>query len=553
MSQSPNSEDANTQSSSIIRQLQENKPGVEKSREVVIDKNGQKVIRITKKRRVAMTEEEQHHKKRKSLKKFSILSVLSFIIILAACFLFFMVRASSMSSPSYAADKQTELSQAWGADVKIEGLSIENFQMRITSLTATFPESSNIDKIELRGIRGGIGLRSYINGVLAGDILTIDYARITLRDNAETIRIPRFSGERMWEFKRISCKEFIVGFPGNKAPFTVKSSAYMYQSAPDNHTLYIGQNSDLPSELLLRGWETPITALKGSVQISQAGLSHLSLSGDIGTNATIAIGGNAMEGASPQGNLHIESSGIALSLLTNKNISGFLDAQTRKDTISANKNTVQAQFKLPYGNLQQPEITGELTLQNIRLSKLPAFAYLINCLPKDKVDKYISPVFSQGNITLTHLPDGGTKIDLANLNEFTVFEAKGSIIVGADNTLSGNLSLGVPTRITSQKYTDQIPDPIFDDDHRTSWLNITLKGTVDAPGDNADELEAKAVELRKMRETDEAPIAPTPAKTPLNGNGNMPAAPSAAFPSLLDPGQPRDPAGDQFQNILNGN
>ena len=553
MSQSPNSEDANTQSSSIIRQLQENKPGIEKSREVVIDQNGQKVIRVTKKRRVAMTAEEQQHKKRRNLKKFSILSVLSFIILLAACFLFFMVRASSMSSPSYAAAKQTELSQAWGADVKIEGLSIENFQLRITSLTATFPENSNIEKVELRGIRGGIGLRSYINGVLAGDILTVDYAKITLRDNAATIRIPRFSGERMWEFNRVSCKEFIVGFSGNNAPFTIKTSAYMYETASGNHTLYIGQNSELPSELLLRGWKTPITALKGSVQVSQTGLSHISISGDIGLNATIDLSGNAMEGTSPQGDLNIESSGIALSLLTNKNISGFLDAQTRKDPVSANKNNVKAQFKLPYGSLQQPEINGELTLQNIRISKLPAFAYLINSLPKDKVDKYIAPVFSRGNITLAHQPDGGLKIDLANLNEFTVFEAKGSIVIGADNTLGGNLSLGVPTRITSQKYTDQIPDPIFDDDHRTSWLNITLKGTVDAPGDNADELEAKAVELRKMRETNEAPIAPTPVKSPVDSNGNIPVAPSTSFPSLLDPGQPGNTALDQFQNTLNSN
>ncbi len=553
MSQTPNKEDANTQSSSIIRQLQENKPGIEKSREVVIDKNGQKVIRVTKKRRVAMTEEEQQHKKRHSLKKFSIFSALSVIILIAAGILFFMVRASSMSSPSYAAAKQSELSQAWGADVKIDGLSIENFQMRVVSLTATFPENSNIEKIELRGVRGDIGLRSYINGVLAGDILNVDYAKITLRDTTSAIRIPRFEGEQMWEFKRISCKEFIVGFTGNKAPFTLKSSAYMYPSSPGNHTLYLGQDTERPSELTLRGWETPITAMKGAIQISRTGLSHISLSGDIGTNASISLDGDAMEGTSPQGNLNIESSGVALSLLTNKNISGFLDAQTRKDPMSLNKTAVKAQFKLPYGDLQQPEVTGELPLRNIRLSKLPAFAYLINSLPKDKVDKYISPTFSQGNITLTHMPDGGTKIDLVNLNEFTVFEAKGSIIIGTDNSLSGNLSLGVPTRITSQKYTDQIPDPIFDDDHRTSWLNISLKGTVETPGDNADELEAKAAELRKMRGTDEAPITPTLPGTQTTDGGNLPASPSSAFPSLHDPVQTDAPDVRQFENTLNIN
>ncbi len=111
----------------------------------------------------------------------------------------------------------------------------------------------------------------------------------------------------------------------------------------------------------------------------------------------------------------------------------------------------------------------------------------------------------------------------------------------------------MPTRITSQKYTDQIPDPIFDDDHRTSWLNISLKGTVETPGDNADELEAKAAELRKMRCTDEAPITPTLPGTQTTDGGNLPASPSSAFPSLHDPVQTDAPDVRQFENTLNIN
>ena len=170
--------DENSQVRNIINQLNEDTPSRERRREVVTRPDGTKVVRVTKKRRVMVSEKEKNRRSRKQF----MLTLLT-VFLLACGFVAYVVyRAAVMCSADYLAQKQEDICRAWGAtSVVMQGTTLEGTTLKVASLVAEFPEASNIERVELKGITAPLSLKSFVSGVFSSEDVNIQMANIRLR------------------------------------------------------------------------------------------------------------------------------------------------------------------------------------------------------------------------------------------------------------------------------------------------------------------------------------------------------------------------------------
>ncbi len=552
-------EDNASQVSRIIRQMHEDHPSVEKSREVVIDKYGNKKIRIVKKRRVSATVQNRENGNRRWM---SVLLITVLLAIVGGA-VFFTMRLSSMSGETYQREQEEALRQAWGAEsVSLSQPSTENFRLEIGGLTARFPANSLVERVEISGISGMIGFKSYFSGVLSGNLLEIARVRIFLRDTVQQLETPHFKGERLWNFDRIKCKDFQILFAdADRAPFALKTTAYLYSpnDRAGSHSLAIDGGT-----LELRRW--PVLHIKqGNILSTYGGLEEINVTGTldmsasgkaIDGNARVTIRGSILERTSVRGELTVESSNVPLSLLTGGKLERVVTGRTRQttgaDLQAENKDALRMLLPAP-GEAGGPEFSGRALLQDIQFSNrnLPAIGYLLRHVESNKREKYAPPTIREGALSIQQ-KSGYVRVDIRgdDVSDPYVITIQGGVSVDENDQLSGRLDYGLPVILTQAEYPDAKSDPLFIEDGRIAWMRTVLKGTAERPTDNADELEKRAAQERKNRPpaqslnwpvpTGALPIAPHPPSAPTQ--------PGTGAPSQN--GAPPVPAPDHAQEDL---
>lgn len=497
-----------SQVSRIIQQMHDEHPTVEKSREIVIDKNGNKRIRVVKKRRVSATVEHRENGNRRWV---ALLLIAALLIVVGGA-VFLTTRLSSMSGESYQREQEKALQKAWGAEsVSMSTPSAESFHLEVGSITARFPADCLVERVEISGISGAISLKSYFSGILSGNLLEIASIRVYLRDTLDRLKTPHFKGERLWHFDRLKCKDFQVLFSDTaRAPFALKTSAYLYapNDRPGNHSLAIEGGT-----LALRGW--PVINIKqgnflstygGLEEINIAGTLDMSASGKVlDGDAEVAIRGNILEGTPLRGDLSLNSSNVPLALLTDNKLERIITARTRQ--LAQEKNDGSEKDKLAMllpalGEAGGPEFNGRVLLQNIQFSNrnLPAINHLMRHVTSDKREKYAPPTIHNGALSLRQ-KNGYVRIDIRgdDISDPYTVTIQGGLSVDENGILSGNLAYGVPVMYTQAEYPDAKSDPLFLEDRRLAWLRTELKGTAERPADNADDLERRAAQERSKR------------------------------------------------------
>lgn len=553
---SPHEDSENTsQVSRIIQQMHEERPSTEKSREIVIDKNGNKKIRVVKKRRVSATVERRENGNRRWVAALLIAALL--VVVGGAVFL--TVRLSSMSGGSYQREQEQALQKAWGAEsVSISPPSTESFRLEVGGITARFPEDNLIERVEISGISGTISLKSYFSGVISGNLLEIARIRIYLRDTLERLKTPHFKGARLWNFDRFKCKDFQILFSdATRAPFTLKTSAYLYapNERPGSHSVAIEGGT-----LALRQW--PVINIKqGNFLSTYGGLEEINIAGALDMSASgkaldgdtqVSIRGTVLEGTSFKGELQLASSNVPLSLLTGGKLERIITARTRQVPGSrdndAEKNKL-GMFLPAFGEAGGPEFNGRVMLQDIQFSNrnLPAINHLLRHVASDKREKYAPPTIREGALSLQQ-KNGYVRIDIRgdDISDPYTVTVQGGVSVDENGILSGNLAYGIPAMYTQAEYPDAKSDPLFIEDQRLAWLRTALKGTAERPTDNADDLERRAAQERTKRPParslnliipDAPPISPVQGGTLPHPATGSPAGKSSAAPA---PGETED-------------
>lgn len=546
-----------TQVRSIIKQLNEDKPSQERRREIVMRADGTKVVRVTRKRKVMLSARDKQRRSRKHL----VLGMAgAFVLILAAVAILFL-RMSSMSTSAYLSEKQAELQQCWGADsVVLEGPGIEGTSFYLTKVTAEFPESCMIERAELTGLSTRLELSSFLSNIFKAEELKIERVLLVLRSGAH-MKIPVFQGKEMWQFRRMTCENLTVQFTEReKAPVMLRNAqAYMYYPHASRASSVLMLSS---GELLIKGWKD-INIKEGKCHISTSGIEDFSIRGTTDTASDIAeqrrtgiaLAGKIGAGSNMAGPYAVETDNMSLADFTKGRFEGFFTARTV--AVSQGKISEKATITLAF-ETDEPIFNGEFHLKNICLSSFdalqavtehiePAKRRLYN--PLSVLRGYVVVDNQDKEITITIPDDGIVERDLATL--------RGRISLNDGNELTGELHYGVPMLLARAEYPDGRPDPIFQQSGDWAVLSTRLKGHGNAPDDDMEEVEARAViarrdrperipfnelDLDKLRDQMKSGETPTLIQQPSQQDTSTPANPfENPFETAEDPFAPKSP------------
>lgn len=490
-----------TQVRSIIKQLNDDKPSKEKSREVVVRADGTKVVRVTKKRRVMMTAADHRRSDRRQ-----VAFVLLGLVVLAALatgVLFF--RMAGMSGSSYMATCQTELQQRWGAsEVSMEGAGVEGTSLSLESLVAEFPEESMLQRVELYGIEAQLNMMSFFTKVLEGEEVKIDRAVIQLRPGTD-MRMPVQAGADMWRFLRADCKDLTVRFGDNEhgGPMELlHAQAYMYYPQSSRAFSVVMLSG---GKLAIRNWKT-ISISEGKARLSAAGITDFSLSGNADVSndkveqlrTSISFAGKVENGTSFSGPYSVESDNMSLADFTNGRFAEFLTARTV--AVSHGRIGDKATVELVADGDASPVFRGEWQLKDICLSSFPALMAITEHIVPAKRRLYNPLSLHRGYVVLGG-QDGSVSISLpiGAVQERDLASLQGKLEVNSKNELSGELEYGIPAVLPRVEYPDGQPDPIFLESGEWAWLRTQVKGMGNMPSDDMAEIEARAQAARASR------------------------------------------------------
>lgn len=555
----------------IINQLNEEKPSKEKSREVVVRPDGTKVVRVTKKRRVLVSEAEKRRAGRRS-----------FLMILLGCFLVcfalasvLLFRMSVMSGEAYVQQQVEKLCRAWGAErVTLVGGGVDGSDFHLSSVVAEFPAGSMVQRAELTDVECELDVATFFTQTLVADQLKIARAEIRLNPECTAMHMPLQQGEALWKIRRVECADLnlSLGSGDGRALQLSNAPAYMY---------YPRQNDRTSCAVIVSGGSLQIRGMQ-NVRLNSAkfyfapnGIEEFSVSGTTDRpsesagqlRSSLLIAGRLMEGQSLAGPFEFDSDNMPFSRFTQERLEPLFTAYTVQQTVGGEHS--RATILLPVDE-KEPIFGGEFALRDISLSGLPVQLLMSEHMESSKRKNYLPPRISRGRAVLgcengeLHLafPDD-------QMEERDLISLRGQLKVDADNALSGQLRIGIPSVLTHAEYADGKADPIFREESGTAWVGVTLSGTVNLPNDDSARLNAEAEaarasrpgrmqldaidfdkvanQLRQERETLQSVESPTSAAPQQNDSYTPPSSPSVLPTSRgLDMSSPLDDNGSIF-------
>ncbi len=492
-------EESLTQVRSIIKHLNEEKPALERAREVVVRTDGSKVVRVTKKRRVMMSAADVRRRNRMHI----LYLFAGCLVVLMICGAYFLFRMSTMASTAYLKEQQVSLQQAWGAaNVQLEGRGIEGTMLQLNSVIADFPENSMLQRVELSGIQVKLDMLSFLTGGLRGDTLEIDRAHIVLRNGA-AMSMPKQIGADRWMFRRMECKDFSVQYADTeRAPFLLKNTqAYLYYpNSARSSSVLMFRGGSVP----IKGWST-VRIIEGKAHVSAKGVDDFSLRGTTDSvsdeaeqrRTFISFAGKISEGAPLTGPFSFEADNMSFADFTEGRFEEFFTARTL--TVSHGKLSGKSTVTFREGGAA-PVFKGEIHLKDISLSSFPALMAIREHIEPAKRRLYNPVSWHRGYASLDN-ENGEYTVEFAEgaLVERDLASLRGKMVLNSSNELSGELHYGIPQALARVEYPDGHPDPIFTPSGEWAVLSTRLKGRGNMPGDDMAEVEARAVIARRDR------------------------------------------------------
>ncbi len=494
-------EDDNSQVRSIIRQLNEDAPGKEKSREVVVRPDGTKVVRVTKKRKSMVSKEEKTRRGR----MFFMQSFFAFLVILAGVTAFFFYRLTSMSGSEFLNRSAQKLEQVWGAtSVRCTGGMIDGVNFHVSNIVAEFPEGSMLQRVELSEIDAELDLGSFFTGVLTGDALKVGRAHIQLRPDARQLHMPQAREEGLWRFQRVICPDFSISYAGeDSSPWSIRhSSAYMYRPSSGSPLTVVTLEG---GTMQMRGWKA-VNISTSKFHISQLAIEDFTLGGTTDSSASatessktsISFSGSLADGGALEGPYYFTADNMNFAEFSQSRFNQFFAGRTVSPSLRSGVPTTQLRLPL---DRHFPQFDGTFHLKDVSVSGFPALQLMVEHIEPAKRRRYLPPNILFATVRLAH-EDGAMELsfDESGMSERDVITLRGTFRVDEHSTLSGSLDYGIPAVLTHAEYRDGKADPIFREDGQLAWLSTTLSGAAAHPQDDSHERDAAAVADRASRE-----------------------------------------------------
>lgn len=497
-------EQSNSQSQvrEIINKLNDDHPTKESSRQVVTRKDGSKVTRVTKKRRVTISEQD---KARRSRRKFTLIfgAIFAFFVLFAA---YLGLKLSLMGGQHYLQERSADICQALNAEsIEMEGANIDGFSMKIDKLKLKYPSASPIEHVEIETISGRFDLMGLTKNKLNFELLNIAKLTVTLKSGAETIPTPATTLSSICDFTRIDCKNFnlTIGDIYDSPISIFDTNAYLYYPDIDKSKIIFSCRG---GQFVVKNWlEFNIKDLRAAfIDGTRADLSaDLSvLAGNESVKSTkealVTLRAGMQDGDRFYGPYNFSCSNVSVQDLTQSRLAAFFTANTKKMSAEDDAPTQSTITFSP--KAQIPSIRADLNVGDITWSNLPALQEIQKHVESAKRSLYTKLLIPYGRIQLISSPEEiSLTITEGKMVEPYSISLAGQLKIDAQGLLSGTLDYGVPASLTRREYPDGLSDPIFKEEGASAWLRTKLSGTKLAPDDNSLDIHLEAEAERKNR------------------------------------------------------
>lgn len=451
--------------------------------ELVTRSDGSQAVRVRKrKRRSSQSHKDESLRSRRS----RIFKVSATLILLFVAFLAFGGAVIYANSSPFREGLVRMISESTGATPDLQTFRMNPQTANAGSLSLDWPEGNLLENFKLSGINAQISLSSFLGKSIAGEEVTFRDGNLTLhipKSGATTRFTPPPSNDLPIHFKRYRLPKFNLIFADqNKTVLALyKSEASLTGESVSG----LPQMRLFRGELVIAGWpkfrmDRALIEFRDD-QIDIVGLRILDQTDDRGS---FGFSGTIFPYKPDQvSNLTVSLDSFQISGLVGSAFGKLMSG--RINTISS---TTSNYFSFTPSENSSPtlDIAFDVTPSSrIEVRGFP-FMFGISQLVEDGDDWFEAPVFDSEATGVLHKENGVITFRNLNLISKSRMAIRGDISLATNQSLSGNLRIGMATAMISKK--SQL-NPMFgppQDGFR--WIDLKISGSVNAPADNFKDL-----------------------------------------------------------------
>ena len=472
--------------------------------ELVTRSDGSQAIRVRKRKRRSSQphKEERHRTRRARIVQVSAALVLVFV----AAFAIGGAIIYANSSP-FRDGLIRKIEKTSGATTDLQQFRVNPQTANAGNLALTWPDGNVLKSLSLRGLVAEIFPASFLGKSMTGEEVTIAYGLLALqipKADAPLRNHPAPEGASAIRFNRYRAPVLDITLGDPNAP-VIKLAKTEGSLSPENVngrpqlTLYQGN-------LAIDGWpklrmDRALIEFRGS-EADIIGLRVLHETDDRG--ALVFSGTVAPYKPGQRSTLTVKLDAFQLSGLTGPALGSLFTGQIDSLPTAASN-------QLSFLPTEKPSPTLDLTFRvsptsKIEVHRFPFLFALAQTLDDDPWFEH--PVFEGDAGGVLHREGGVISLRNLNLESKGRLALRGEISMAANQTLSGNLQVGLAEAMIADAPTSRLKSMFGPPKEGFRWLTLKIGGSATAPSDNFKELFSTAA------------VAPRESAAPADSEGS---------------------------------
>jgi hypothetical protein len=445
--------------------------------ELVTRADGSKAIRKKSRKRRTDQPKKEIEKKNTKRKILLIVSAIGLLVLLAITYTFLLGYYNGNRFKSKLNDTLTSVS---GADVELGKLDVNPSSAKLSKIglqwssSESLLKSLNLDRITAQyGILGFAGVR------WSGDTVTIGKGELKLEMGSNSPKLVRSSDKPLdIDFNVYQCLDLSVDF-GDDSLWKFDKGSINYRVSEELESQLSIDDGDLVvpnfGEFEVRSGLLSFSDEHTDIYLSLEQTGH---SGIISVDGTVG---------------YTEGSKIDLKTKLQKYPLGeWIDPRARR-FIQGQISSGEGSFEMIVGEVNSYKTKTEASSKLIEIKGFEFINTLAQILVDD--DYYSNPRFISKSSLAINRTNNRIEFSDVDLVQDGQMKIQGNFIIDDANLLSGNLRIGIPIMLLSEKEANSLKAVFKENGDEYIWTEVNLGGDVTQPRDDLDE-QFKAAEIR---------------------------------------------------------
>jgi len=436
--------------------------------ERVVRADGSEAIKVkTKKRR---TNQPKSKVKVKSIKR-KVIFVTSLIGVALLSVILFTVLLGYYNGSKFKAKVSDSIAVFSDAEVELGKLDVSAKSGKLSHLDLQWAKSNSLlGSLNFKQIVASYGIVAFVGGDSGDSSISIDEGTLDLRllDSKPNLKMGVDTPLDL-KFALCECDNFNINF-GASSLWSFKNGVVSYRS-----------DQDVTNQFNIGGGEFTVPYLgvfkvnNGILSCSGQGIEvYLDLRA---TEHSGRVSIDGVSGYNKGGLVHLKTE------IKDYPLREWIDPKTRR-FFNGKVRSGEGEIKTTVGSVKAFETKTDFIM---RLAQINDFEFISTIANKIDDEYYTSPVFTdESKITVDANSDyiRFSNIDLRQNGQFRI---KGNVKISAANEITGNVQVGLPVTVISNKKIDGLQKIFKDNDGEYIWADVVMGGDLSYPSDDLDE------------------------------------------------------------------